>query len=112
MVYTAERTKQDLAGKLSQEEIGKIDAAVTELKNALASNDMAQIKAKSDVLQKVLQDVGTKVYQQAAAEAAKQQQAQGQQAGPESGAGPTPPPGGQAGPEGETVVDSDDYKVK
>jgi molecular chaperone DnaK len=112
MVYTAERTKQDLAGKLSQEEIGKIDAAVTELKNALASNDMTQIKAKSDVLQKVLQEVGTKVYQQAAAEAAKQQQAQGQQAGPENGAGPTPPPGGQAGPEGETVVDSEDYKVK
>jgi molecular chaperone DnaK len=112
MIYTAERTKQDLAGKLSQEEIGKIDAAVTELKNALASNDIAQIKAKSDVLQKVLQEVGTKVYQQAAAEAAKQQQAQGQQAGPEGGAGPTPPPGGQAGPDGETVVDSDDYKVK
>jgi len=112
MVYTAERTKQDLAGKLSQEEIGKIDAAVTELKNALASNDMVQIKAKSDVLQKVLQEVGTKVYQQAAAEAAKQQQAQGQQAGPEAGTGPTPPPGGQAGPDGETVVDSEDYKVK
>ena len=112
MVYTAERTKQDLAGKLSQEEIGKIDAAVTELKNALASNDMVQIKAKSDVLQKVLQEVGTKVYQQAAAEAAKQQQAQGQQAGPEGGAGSTPPPGGQPGPDGETVVDSDDYKVK
>lgn len=112
MIYTAERTKQDLAGKLSQEEIGKIDAAVTELKNALASNDMTQIKAKSDVLQKVLQEVGTKVYQQAAAEAAKQQQAQGQQAGPESGTGPTPPPGGQPGPDGDTVVDSEDYKVK
>jgi molecular chaperone DnaK len=112
MVYTAERTKQDLAGKLSQEEIGKIDAAVTELKNALASNDMEQIKAKSDVLQKVLQEVGTKVYQQAAAEAAKQQQAQGQQPGPQGDTGPTPPTGGQAGPEGETVVDSEDYKVK
>ena len=112
MVYTAERTKQDLAGKLSQEETSKIDAAVTELKNALASNDMVQIKAKSDVLQKILQEVGTKVYQQAAAEAAKQQQAQGQQAGPDNGTGPTPPPGGQAGPDGETVVDSEDYKVK
>jgi molecular chaperone DnaK len=119
MVYTAERTKQDLAGKLSAEETAKIDAAVTELKNALAANDMAQIKAKSDVLQKVLQEVGTKVYQQAAAEAAKQQQAQGQ-AGPQTGAGPQPgegpnmpPPGGeQAGPEGDHVVDSEDYKVK
>ena len=110
LVYTAERTKADLAGKLSAEETGKIDAAVTELKNALASNDMAQVKTKSDALQKVLQDVGTKVYQQAAAEAAKQQ---GQQPGQEQQAGPTPPPsGGPQGPEGEHVVDSEDYKVK
>ncbi len=109
MIYTAERTKQDLAGKLSTEETGKIDTAVTELKNAIASNDMTQIKTKSDTLQKVLQEVGTKVYQQAAAEAAKQQQAQ---AGPQSGAGPEAPPSDSQGSEGEHVVDSDDYKVK
>ncbi len=113
LVYTAERTKTDLAGKLSTEETGKIDAAVTELKNALATNDMAQVKAKSDALQKVLQEVGTKVYQQAAAEAAKQQQGQQGQAGPQPGAGPTPPPSGpEEGPGGERVVDSEDYKVK
>jgi molecular chaperone DnaK len=114
LVYTAERTKQDLAGKISPEDAAKIDAAVTELKNALASNDMAAVKAKSDALQKVLQEVGTKVYQQAAAEAAKQQQAQGQ-AGPQQGAGPTdvPPGAGPSGPEGgPEVVDQGDYKVK
>jgi molecular chaperone DnaK len=113
LVYTAERTKTDLAGKISPEETAKIDAAVTELKNALASNDMVQVKAKSDLLQKVLQDVGTKVYQQAAAEAAKQQQAQ---AGAQGQAGPTPPPTGEAGPgpdSGEPHdVNSEDYKVK
>jgi molecular chaperone DnaK len=116
LVYTAERTKADLAGKITQEQIGKVDAAVTELKNALASNDMAQVKAKSDVLQKVLQDVGTMVYQQAAAERAKQEGQQPGQ-GPEAG-GPQPPPSGGPegpGPEGsgeEKVVDSEDYKVK
>jgi molecular chaperone DnaK len=118
LVYTAERTKQDLAGKIAAEDTAKIDAAVTELKNALAANDMATVKAKSEALQKVLQDVGTKVYQQAAAEAAKQQQAQGQP-GPQPGAtGPGPetgPTGGDnmggsgAGPE---EVDHGDYKVK
>ena len=41
-----------MAGKISSEETGKIDAAVTELKNALASNDMAQVKAKSDSFRK------------------------------------------------------------
>ncbi len=116
LVYTAERTKQDLAGKLSADETAKIDAAVTELKNALATNDMTQVKAKSDALQKVLQEVGTKVYQQAAAEAAKQQQAQGgQQAGPQPDAGPQEPfTGGsdQGGQNGDNVVDSEDYKVK
>jgi molecular chaperone DnaK len=111
LVYTAERTKTDLAGKITQDETSKIDAAVTELKNALASNDMTQVKAKSDALQKVLQEVGTKVYQQAAQDYAKQQgQQQPGQAPP--GAGPQPPPsGGPEGPE-EKVVDSEDYKVK
>jgi molecular chaperone DnaK len=111
LIYTAERTKTDLAGKITQEQIAKIDAAVTELKNALASNDMTQVKTKSDALQKVLQEVGTMVYQQAAAEQAKQQAQQ--QPGQQPGAGPQPPPSG--GPEGsgeEKVVDSEDYKVK
>jgi len=115
LVYTAERTKTDLAGKLSTEETGKIDAAVIEVKNALASNDMVQVKAKSDALQKVLQEVGTKVYQQAAAEAAKQQGRAGpQQGGPQPDMGQEPPPSGgsEPGPEGEHVVDSEDYKVK
>jgi molecular chaperone DnaK len=120
LVYTAERTKTDLAGKISPEETAKIDAAVTELKNALATNDMTQVKTKSDALQKVLQEVGTKVYQQAASEYAKQQGQQQQQPGqgPEAGAGPQMPP--TDGPQGpgpeesgeEKVVDSEDYKVK
>ena len=96
--------KRTLQAKSSAEESGKIDAAVTELKNALASNDMAQVKAKSDVLQKVLQEVGTKVYQQAAADYAKQQGQQQQPGqGPGAGAGPQMPPTGgpEARPEGQ-----------
>ncbi|MCL2686074.1 MAG: molecular chaperone DnaK [Candidatus Bathyarchaeota archaeon] len=111
LIYTAERTKNDLAGKISPEETTKIDTSVTDLKNALASNDMTQAKAKTDELQKILQDIGTKVYQQAAAEAAKQQQAQ---TGSQPGAGPQPSPssGPEQGPSGEHVVDAEDYKVK
>jgi molecular chaperone DnaK len=116
LVYTAERTKQDLTDKLSSEETTKIDTAVTELKNALASNDMTQIKTKSDELQKVLQEIGTKVYQQAAAEAAKQQQQEQATAGTQGQAGPAPPPTDEAGPSSNSneppVVDSEDYKVK
>ncbi len=108
LVYTAERTKKDLADKLTDEQKEKIDSAVSTLKDALASNDMAQVKAKTEELQKVLQEVGTVIYQQAAAEQAKQAQA------------------GQAGSTGQTnqeasasqdtgdkkVVDSEDYEVK
>ena len=113
LVYTAERTKQDLTDKLSNEENAKIDAAITELKNALASNDITQIKSKSDELQKVLQEVGTKIYQQAAAEAAKQQQEQA--TGTQEQTGPTPPTG-ETEPNSNNneppVVDAEDYKVK
>jgi molecular chaperone DnaK len=103
LLYTAERTKKDLTDKLNQEQTGKIDAAVSALKDALASNDMAQVKAKTEELQKVLQEVGTVIYQQAAAEQAKQKAQSGQQS-------QQPPPSGEAG--GEKVVDSEDYEVK
>jgi molecular chaperone DnaK len=106
MVYTAEKTKKDLAGKLTTEQTGKIDAAVAALKDALASNDMTQVKAKSEELQKVLQEVGTVIYQQAAAAQAAQQKAQqGQEAAGTSTSG-------ASAPDEEKVVDSEDYKVK
>jgi len=102
LLYTAERTKKDLADKLNQEQTGKIDAAVSSLKDALASNDMSQVKAKTDELQKVLQEVGTVIYQQAAAEQAKQKAQAGQ-----SSQASAPSGGGD-----EKVVDSEDYEVK
>jgi molecular chaperone DnaK len=111
LVYTAERTKKDLTGKLTAEQTGKIDTAVAALKDALAKNDTAIMKAKSDELTKVLQDVGTAVYQQAAAQA----QAQAQQQAQQGAAGqPGPRPGQEAQPpsDEEKVVDSEDYKVK
>ena len=97
LVYTAEKTKKDLEEKLTQEQKNSIDTAVTALKDALASNDLGQMKTRSDELTKVLQEIGTTVYQQAAADYAKQK---GQTSGQ------TPPP------DGNKVVDSDDYKVK
>jgi molecular chaperone DnaK len=103
LVYTAEKTKKDLADKLTQEQTGKIDTAVSALKDALASNDMTKVKAKSDELSKVLQEVGTVIYQQAAAEQAKQK-AQADQASQEASA--------SQATDKEKVVDSEDYKVK
>jgi molecular chaperone DnaK len=103
LVYTAEKTKKDLGEKLTQEQKNSIDASVSALKDALAGTDSDKIKTKSDELTKVLQDVGTVIYQQAAAEQAKQK-AQQQPAGEAEQE--------QQGPSGDKVVDSEDYKVK
>lgn len=97
LIYTAEKTKKDLGDKINQDQKNKVDTAVSELKDALASNDPTRIKAKSDELTKVLQEIGTAVYQQASADYAQQKGQQG---------GQTPPPSG------DKVVDSEDYKVK
>ena len=97
LVYTAEKTKKDIGDKINQDQKNRIDTAVSALKDALASNDLEKMKTKSEELTKVLQEVGTAVYQQASADYAKQKG----QPGPEA-----PPPSG------EKVVDSEDYKVK
>ena len=99
LVYTAEKTKKDLGEKINQDQKNRIDTAVAALKDALASNDTEKMKTKSDELTKILQEVGTAVYQQASADYAKQK---GQPTGSEA----APPP------EGDKVVDSEDYKVK
>jgi molecular chaperone DnaK len=97
LMYTAEKTKKDLGEKLNQDQKSKIDGAVSALREALAGTDLGKIKANSDELTRVLQEIGTAVYQQAAAEQAKQKA----------------PPSGEAPPSGSgKVVDSEDYKVK
>jgi molecular chaperone DnaK len=96
-IYTTEKTKKDLGEKLTQDQKNKMDTAVSALKDALAGTNLETMKTKSEELQKVLQEVGTVIYQQAAADYAKQKGQAGGQA----------PTGGD-----EKVVDSDDYKVK
>ena len=93
MIYTAERTKKDLGEKVSQSNRERIDKAVQELKKALEGKDISELKAKDEELRKILQEVGSAVYQQAAQ---AQAPGQGTQAGGQS--------------DGEKAVDAD-YKV-
>jgi len=72
LVYTAEKTKKDLADKLGKEQVERIDKAVAELREMLSGKDVEKIKTKNEELAKVLQEVGTAIYQQAAAERAEQ----------------------------------------
>jgi len=102
LIYTAEKTKSDLAGKISTDLIDKVNAAIVAVKAALEGKDTAKIKSEMEKLQKVLGEAGSAVYQEAA-----RQQAQ-QQAGP---AGNERTRQETTGPGGEKVVDAD-FKVK
>ncbi len=80
LLYTAEKTKTDLGDKIGKEQIEKIDKAAAELKETVSGKDVDKIKTKSEELTKVLQEVGTVVYQQAAAAAKQAEQAKTEQA--------------------------------
>lgn len=106
LVYTAEKTKADLTGKISTDLIDKVNAAIVLVKAALEGKDSALIRAETDKLQKVLGEAGSAVYQAAPRKEARQPDGT---AGPETKDEPDRP--GAAGPGGENVVDAD-FKVK
>ncbi len=101
LVYTAEKTKTDLADKLNDEITGRLNEAITGLKAALEGKDIQKIRDETAKLQKILSEAGSAAYQ----EVNRQQQAQ-HQAGPQASSA-----GGGTGPGGEKVVDAD-FKVK
>jgi len=98
LVYTAEKTKTDLADKLGQDVIDRLNGAITGVKAALEGRDIAVIRSETEKLQKVLGEAGSAAYQQAAA---RQAQAQ---AGPQAASAGE---AGAGGPGGENVVDAD-----
>jgi molecular chaperone DnaK len=93
ILYTVERTKRDLEGKVDKAAMDKVDAAAQELRKVLEGKDGSVIREKNEAVKKVLQDVGTAVYQQA--------QKQPQQ---------TQPQGEAQNGDGSKVSDAD-YKV-
>ncbi len=73
LMYTAEKTKSDLADKLSPDLVDKLNAAIVAVKSALEGKDTAKIKSETEKLQKVLGEAGTAAYQQAAQRQAQEQ---------------------------------------
>ncbi len=100
MLYTAEKTKDELRDKIGPEQVQVIDKAAGSLRAALAGKESGKIKAASDELSKTLQKVGAEIYQKVAA----QQAAQGKAQEAQGSKGPTP--------EAENVVDADFKEVK
>ncbi len=76
LVNTAEKTIEDLKDKISDEDKTKIQDAIKPVREALSGDDIDKIKSETEALQKVIQEVSTKIYQQAAQDAQAQQQQQ------------------------------------
>lgn len=81
MIYTAEKSLEELKDKISDDEKSNIEKAVAELREVISGDDLAIIKEKSDELTKIVQEIGAKIYQEAAAQAQQEAQQQAQQEG-------------------------------
>jgi molecular chaperone DnaK len=66
LVYQTEKTMKDLEGKIDQAELDKAKAVKDKVKEALAGSDIDAIKRASDELSQVVQQLGAKLYEQAA----------------------------------------------
>ncbi|PMD68421.1 molecular chaperone DnaK [Companilactobacillus nuruki] len=80
-LFATDKTLKDVKGKVSDDEIKKAQDARDALKKAQDSGDLEDMKKKRDDLNKIVQDLSVKLYQQA-------QEAQ-QAAGGNAGAGST-----------------------
>ncbi|MDN6045559.1 MAG: molecular chaperone DnaK [Lactiplantibacillus plantarum] len=79
LIFTTDKTLKDLEGKVSEDEVKKAKDARDALKKAQDDNNIDEMKAKKDDLNKIVQDLSVKLYQQA-------QEAQGAQGGADSNA--------------------------
>ena len=102
LIYTSEKTLDELKDKVSEDEKTKVEGLVAELRELIAGDDIDAIKAKSDELSNVVQEIGAKIYQQAQAEA-QAQQAQQEAGGADPNAG--------AKDKDDDTIDAD-YEVK
>lgn len=64
LIFTTDKTIKDLGDKVSDEDKQKAETAKDELKTALESDDIEQIKAKKDALEEHVQQLSVKLYEQ------------------------------------------------
>ena len=98
LVFQTEKTLGDLGDKVTAEEKASVEGKINELKEAIKNNNIDEIKAKQDELQKAFYPIAEKMYKDSAAAqgAAQGEPAQGQT---------------QQGPNDDGVVDADFKEV-
>ncbi|PSL45034.1 molecular chaperone DnaK [Salsuginibacillus halophilus] len=77
LVFTTEKTLNDLGESVEQAEKDKAEAVKDELKQALEGEDIEAIRTKKDELQEIVQGLSQKLYEQAAQQAEAEQGAEG-----------------------------------
>ncbi|MCG7332874.1 molecular chaperone DnaK [Salinicoccus roseus] len=82
LVFTTDKTIEDLGDKVDAEEKEKAESAKEDLKKALEGSDMDEIKSKKEALEQIVQGMSMKLYEQMAQE---QQAQEGADASQESG---------------------------
>jgi len=64
MIYTAEKTLNELSEKIPSDKKEKIKKLIEELKEELKGDDITKIKSKTEELTKAVQEIGATIYQQ------------------------------------------------
>lgn len=90
LIYQGEKLLKDSGDKINEEDKGKFEAGKKLLEEALKGEDVALIQSETEKLQKTLEEIGAKLYQQSAGE--------------QPGAGET---GDKTSGSGDDVVDAD-----
>ncbi|MCT2899174.1 molecular chaperone DnaK [Lentilactobacillus buchneri] len=66
LIFQTDKTLKDVKGKVSDDEIKKAEDARDALKKAKEDNNVDEMKSKKDDLNKIVQDLAVKLYQQQA----------------------------------------------
>jgi len=107
LVYSTEKSLTDYGDKISDDDRSKINGAIEELKKALESDNVEEIKAKSEALKQASYALAEEVYKNTGAQPGQEQGEQAADGGASSGDGQ------QAGSadSGEENVEDVDYEV-
>lgn len=95
LIYATEKTLKEMGDKVDSAEKQKIEDAIAELKKVMETDNVSEIKAKTESLKQASYKIAEELYKQQAAQGAAG-------AGPDAGANPNANDGGSssAGPQG------------
>src|SRR5881296_3015231 len=99
MLYTADKSKEELKDRITPDQVQTIDKAAGVLRAALAGKEPDKIKSASDELSRTLQKIGAEIYEKVASKQGEEKEQ-------------ASPPGASPTGDGDKVVDAEYREVK